>query len=166
MDDDDFISKSQRKRDMTRLQRLGEELVGLPAGELARMGLPEDLLEAVLHCKGLSKHEAVRRQMQYIGKVMRHVDPAPIVEHLDRLKAPTKRQTALFHLAERWRDEIVAGDEAMDRFAAQFPDIDRAKLRTLAEDARHERAAAKSPKAFRQLFHYLNDTIQKQPPTT
>lgn len=166
MDDEDFISKSQRKRDSTKLQRLGEELVRLPADQLARMGLPEDLLQAVLECKRLTRHEAIRRQMQYIGKVMRHLDATPIAEHLERLQAPSRRQTALFHVAERWRDEILAGDEAMARFAVEFPGIDEAKLRTLAETARHERNAGRTPKAFRLLFHFLNDTIQKQPPTT
>ena len=90
MEDDDFISKSERKRRMTALQRLGEELVELSPDQLARLALPEDLREAVLECRRLTRHEAIRRQMQYIGKLMRDLDAAPIASQLAQMQAPSR----------------------------------------------------------------------------
>lgn len=162
MDDDEFISKTQRKRQMTDLQKVGAELVRLPAEQLARMDLPEELREAVLECKRYTRHEAVRRQMQYIGRVMRNLDPAPIVEQLERLKAPSKRQTALFHVAEKWRDALLAEPEAQARFVAEFGAADASRLRTLVESARAERSASRAPKHARELFHFVNDVVQRQ----
>ena len=161
MDDDEFISKTRRKRESTELQNIGKELVGLPAEQLARMRLPEDLLEAVMACKPITNHEGRRRQMQYIGKIMRNVDPAPIIEELERLKAPSKRQTALFHVAEKWRDALLAEPEAADRFIAEFREADAARLRGLVADAHAERNAGRAPKHARELFHFVNDIVQR-----
>src|SRR5262245_18470676 len=113
MDEDDFISKTRRKRQMTELQDLGATLVKLSPEQVARLDLPEELRDAVLECKRFSKHEAIRRQMQYIGRIMRGIDSAPIAEALAALHAPSNKQTALFHLAERWRQELLADPEAV-----------------------------------------------------
>src|SRR5688500_12957793 len=95
MDEEDFISKTRRKRESAELQDIGAELVKLSPEQLARLDLPESLREAVLACQGITKHEARRRQMQWIGKLMRNVDAAPIAEKLASLQQPTKKQTAL-----------------------------------------------------------------------
>jgi ribosome-associated protein len=161
MDEDEFISKSQRKRDSTALQVMGKELVQMPVEQLKRMALPEELLEAVLACKTYSKHEAVRRQMQYIGRIMRKIEAAPILEQLERIKAPSKRQTALFHVAEKWRDRLLAEVDAPALFAAEFRDADAAQLRRLVEAARAERSAGRAPKHARELFHFVDAVVQR-----
>lgn len=158
----EFISKTRRKRQMTDLQDVGKALVKLSPEQLARMGLPERLLEAVLACKRFSKHEAVRRQLQYIGRLMRDVDPAPIVEQLAAIEAPNRKQTALLHLAEKWRDEMLRDPLAADRFTREFPQADAGKLRALAAAAAEERRGTKAPKHFRELFHAINTVIQDQ----
>jgi ribosome-associated protein len=161
MDDDDFISKSRRKREATHLQVVGKELVALPLDQVKRMGLPEELLEAVVECKRLTTHEGIRRQMQYIGRIMRNIDAQPIIDELERLKAPSKRQTALFHLAERWRDDLLAHDDAQGKFVAEFAEADPRQLKILVEEARHERSASRAPKHARMLFHFVNDIVQR-----
>ena len=99
MEEDDFISKTRRKKQATELQDVGAELVKLSPEQLVRMELPEALREAILECKRLTKHEAIRRQKQYIGKIMRNIDAAPIAAQIDAFHAPSRKDTALFHLA-------------------------------------------------------------------
>jgi len=157
---DDLISKSERKRRSTALQDVGAQLVKLSPEQLARIRMPEDLREAVLECKRFNKHEAIRRQMQYIGKLMRDMDTAPIVDQLRALEAPSKRQTALFHVAEKWRDELLDDPKAAERFEREFPHADVKRVRALAEAARAERAAHRAPKHVRELFHAVNAIVQ------
>jgi ribosome-associated protein len=161
MEEDDFISKTRRKRQMTELQDVGAALVKLSPEQVRRLDLPEELREAVLECQRFNKHEAIRRQMQYIGKLMRHVDPAPIVEQLAAIEAPSRQQTALFHVAEQWRDDILRDDDAIGRFAAQFPAANTPRLKALAGAAREEKRAGRTPKHFRELFHAINNTVQE-----
>ena len=160
MEDDDYISKTRRKRQMTELQDVGAALVELSTEQLARLNLPEALHEAILACKRITKHEARRRQMQYIGRIMRKIDSGPIVEQLAELQAPSRKQTALFHVAERWRQELIDDPAAVDRFVHEFPSADAHRLRSLIEQAREERRTAKAPKHFRELFHAVNAVVQ------
>jgi ribosome-associated protein len=161
MDEDDFISKTRRKREARQLQDVGAGLVALSKEELSRIDMPEELREAVVECQGITKHEGRRRQMQYIGKIMRNLDAGPIAAQLAAMHAPSKRQTALFHLAEKWRDELIADPEAVKRLALEFTEVDLNQLRTLAEKARAEKeSGAPTPKNGRLLFHALNALIQ------
>jgi ribosome-associated protein len=160
MEEDDFISKTQRKKQMLELQQVGVALVKLSPDQLARIELPEELRAAILEARRYTKHEAIRRQMQYIGRIMRDIDAAPIVEQLDALHAPSRKQTALLHVAERWRKEMVEDPEAVARFVEEFPQADPQRLRTLAAEAQAEQRASRPPKRFRELFHVLNAIIQ------
>jgi ribosome-associated protein len=162
MEDDEFISKTRRKRQMTELQDIGAALVKLSPEQLARMDLPESLRDAVLACKRFTKHEAVRRQMQYIGRLMRDVDAGPIAEKLTALESPSRKQTALLHLAEKWREEMLHDPAGVDRFAREFPQADAKRLRALVSAAGEERKAKRAPKHFRELFHLINNVLQEQ----
>src|SRR5437763_1816474 len=102
MEEDDFISKTRRKQQMRELQDLVAALVKLSKEQLGRIDMPENLRDAIEDCRRFTKHEAIRRQMQYIGRVMRDIDAAPIAAQLAQIEAPSKRQTALFHVAEKW----------------------------------------------------------------
>ncbi|MDP1952425.1 MAG: ribosome biogenesis factor YjgA [Betaproteobacteria bacterium] len=150
-------SKSARKRDMLALQELGVELVGLNAQQLATMQLPEALLEAVQEAQRLNKHEAKRRQMQFIGRLMRDLDAVPIRERLEQWKGKGREHTAQLHAIERWRDELLTGDQALERFLGQYPGADSQQLRTLIRNARRERGAALPPKSYRELFRVLRE---------
>ena len=161
MEEDDFISKTRRKRQATELQDVGAALVRLAPEQLARIDMPESLREAVLECKRYNKYEAIRRQMQYIGKLMRDIDGAPIVEQLNELHAPSRRQTALFHVAEKWRTALLADPENVVRFTTEFPQADAALLRELIARAKAERESDQPPKRYRELFHIVNGILQE-----
>ena len=160
MEDDDFISKTRRKRQMTELQVAGAALVKLSREQLERLDIPEPLREAVLECKRFTKHEAIRRQMQFIGRIMREYDAGPIVAQLAVIEAPSKRQTALLHLAERWRGEMMSDPQALARFVREIPGADAHHLRELVAKAQKEKAGDRPPKNFRELFHVLNALLQ------
>jgi ribosome-associated protein len=162
MSDENLISKTRLKRQMHDLQAIGAALTRLPAEQLARLELPEELREAVLACRAMTKHEAVRRQMQYIGRVMRGIDAGPVVAQLEALRAPSSRETALFHRAERWREEFLADPGAVERFTREFPEADPRRLRDLAASALEERRAERAPKRYRELFQAINAVLRDQ----
>jgi len=160
MDEDDFISKTRRKKQMHDLQQVGAALVALSADELARIEMPENLRDAVEDARRFTRHEARRRQVQYIGRLMRDIDAGPIAEQLAAMKAPSKRQTALFHVAERWRQELIADGSALERFVKEFPEADPHRIRSMVDEAREEKRGARAPRRFRELFHVLSAIVQ------
>jgi len=161
MSDDDFISKTQRKKQMHELQGVGAQLVKLSAERLAAIRMPEALREAIVAAQGITRHEARRRQLQYIGRLMRDIDAAPIAAQLAEFHAPSKRQSALFHVAERWRQELIDDPAAIERFLEAFPGADEKRLRDLAHAARGDRGLSRPPRAFRELFHEVNALVQE-----
>ena len=162
---DELPSKTQRKREMHELQALGEALVELNDEQLASIELPERLLDAVLDARRASKHEARRRQLQFIGKIMRTVDPEPIRERLAAWKAVSARETARLHLIERWRARLLEDENALTDLVREHPHADVPRLRTLVRGARQDREAGRPPKNFRALFRALTETIAgKQEP--
>jgi ribosome-associated protein len=164
MSDSDFISKSQKKRDMHGLQAVGEQLMALSPDALKRIELPENLLSAVLEAKDIpvSKHTAQKRQRQYVGRLMRDVDVAPIIEQLNALKAPSSRQTALLHLAEQWRERLLKDDGALDAFSGEFPHAASLAMRDMIAAARDESAHGKPPRHYRELYHVIHALIQEK----
>ncbi|NWG87131.1 MAG: DUF615 domain-containing protein [Hydrogenophilaceae bacterium] len=150
-------SKSQKKREMHALQDLGEELVKLSQDRLDKLDLPEALYDAVMDARRFTKHEARRRQMQFIGKVMRDIDTEPIAEQLAELKGESDAAKANFHAIERWRERLLADDAALTDWLAQHPSDDSQQLRNLIRNARKEAADGKPPKSSRELFRWLRE---------
>jgi ribosome-associated protein len=157
--DEEKPSKTRRKREMHELQALGARLVELNSEQLAAVGLPEDLRDAVEFARRTTKHEARRRQMQYIGKLMRSVDPEPIREKLKIWDSVSAEHTAQQHRVERWRDRMLEDESAVDELAHIHPGIDARRLRALARKAREERAAGAQPRAYRELFRALRQIV-------
>lgn len=158
-DDPDFIvSKSQRKREMTALQDMGAELVKLPRGRLEKLDLPEPLFNALLEAQRLTSHGAIRRQMQYIGKLMRAVESEPIAEQLAAIRGESATAKAQFHALERWRERLIEDDQALTAWLSEHPDADVQQLRQLIRNARREAAEGKPPKSSRALFRLLRDS--------
>ncbi|MBK6803432.1 MAG: DUF615 domain-containing protein [Betaproteobacteria bacterium] len=148
-------SKTRLKHEMEALQELGETLVSLDAARLRSLDLPERLVDAVVLARGITKHEARRRQMQYLGRLMRDVDPVPIRAALERWETVPREEKARFAALEGWRDRILADAAALDAFVAEHPDADRATLARLADAARGERSRGEPPRAFRELFRAM-----------
>lgn len=157
-------SKSRRKRDAQRLQALGEELVGLSRAQLATLGLPDELFDAVTAAQAIVQHGGRRRQLQYIGKLMRRIDAEPIQTSLDALNATHRTDTAAFHRLEQWRDRLLQeGDDALGALRTACPEIEAQRIRTLVRTARRESAENRPPRAARELFRYLR-TLQCELP--
>lgn len=152
-------SKTRRKQEMHALQDIGEQLVQIDLKRLTELALPEALTDAILEARRIHKHEARRRQMQYIGKLMRDVDAAPILEKFDLWSGVPLQHTARLHLLERWRDRLLADEQAFAELARKYPDADLQHLRALARNAHKERLANKPPKSFRVLFYELQKII-------
>ena len=157
-------SKTRRKKDMQALQDLGARLVELDASKLATLELPERLADAIRQLRSITKHEARRRQVQYIGRLMRDVDPEPLRAALDRDRATTHAERARFAAAERWRDRLLEDERAMADFAAEHPGADAARLATLVVKSRAERASAQPPHASRALFRLINAQLSDAAP--
>lgn len=158
---DDYISKSQRKRDMQAVQELGEKLTALTASQLEKFSLPENLHNAITAARGIQQHGARKRQLQYIGKLMRDIDPAPVQQRLDTLLGQSLQATQLLHNAERWRDQLLSsGDEALEALLAEHPAADRQQLRQLIRNAGKEQQENKPPRSARTLFRYLRGILQ------
>lgn len=158
-DDPRPVSKTRRKKDMHALQALGEALVTLAPEQLAGFGLPERLTEAIAFARRVPTREGRRRQMQYIGRLMREVDPEPIAERLAGLRSARVRENSVHHQAEQWRGRLLAGDEALTELAASHPGMDTQHLRQLVRNARREAARGAPPKAQRALFRALRDAL-------
>lgn len=149
-------SRSQIKREMHELQAMGERLVSLPVSDYERLGLPSHLAKALKDAKKITKHEARRRQIQYIGGLMREVDDEPIREFLADVDAGRKRQAREFHELEEWRDRMVDGDdELVEELIERFGLDCRQQLWQLTRNARKEKATQKPPKSSRALFRLL-----------
>lgn len=156
----DPFSKSRQKREAEHLQKMGQTLIALSASQLARMPLPDALLAAIQFAHTLKSHEAKRRHLQYIGKLMRDVDAAPIELALSKLKAVHRQKTEEFHLVEEWRERLIKeGDLAVQAFIADYPQVDRQQLRQLVRKAQHDRANEKNTGAEKALFTYLRELM-------
>jgi ribosome-associated protein len=160
----DRPSKSQKKREMADLQAIGAALVELNDTTLQTLDLPNELSAAIQEMRRTRGHEGKRRQMQYIGRIMRQVDSAVIAAQLDKIKQPAKRETARFHHAERWRDRLIKDPRAFAELEALRPDADLTAIQQLVHDVREEAARKMPPKAYRELFRtllaWLNETNQ------
>lgn len=155
-------SKSQRKRDMLALQELGRRLLDLSPERIARMDLPDDLAEAVAFYHTLKDKEARRRQVQFIGVVMRGLDPEPIRQALDALDQIRFQHTDDFHQLEEWRDALVAGDQAALEEVTRRFDLDARQVERMAARAAAERAAGKPSREGRVLFRLLRQVLEKE----
>jgi ribosome-associated protein len=160
MDPSDKPSKTRRKKDMHALQALGASLVDLGPAQLAAIDMPQELREAVLEAGRITSHEGRRRQVQYIGRLMRDVDPAPIRAKLDEWQGQSRTATALMHAAERWRDRLLADEDALTAFAGEHSGRDLQRLRSLVRAARAEQAASKPPRASRELFREIRSLLE------
>ncbi len=162
----DGPSKSRRKADAHALQTLGAELVSLNRSQLAQVDLPEALREAVEAAQRIKAHEGRRRQLQYIGKLMRNVDPAPIQVKIDGWKTVSVEETARMHLLERWRDRLITDPQALQQFADAYPQTDLQPLRALVRNVQRERAQNKPPKSYRALFKILRESMPDVAPAS
>ena len=151
----EFVSRTKKKQAVEELQRLGAELIALPARELDALDLPAALLAAVREAQRITSHEAKRRQVQFIGKVMRKLDPAPVRAAVAAIARQSGATRARQKRLEQWRERLIADDAALTEFAGAHVGTDLQEMRTLIRNARKEIAQSKPPRAQRELFRIL-----------
>lgn len=157
------LSKTRRKQQMVELQSLGEDLVELSSERVKKIDIPEDLRSAVSDAQRMSRHdEAKRRQMQYIGKIMRHVDVEPIRAALALVRGESASETARLHRLERLRTELLADETVLHVIATDYPSVDLQHLRSLRRAALKEHEQNKAPRSFRAIYQLLKDLEQEK----
>ncbi len=157
MDEFEEKSKSQLKREAHALQELGEQLIAMKPADLVDLPLPDNLAQAISDARGMQRG-ALKRQRQYIGKLMRDIDPEPIQTALDLRSQQAMEQNRQQHKFEEWRDRLIQeGDKALGEALETFPTADRQQLRQMIRQARKEAEQNKPPRTSRNLFRYLRD---------
>lgn len=152
-------SKTKVKKQMHDLQDLGKQLTELPKDKWQELDLPEKMLEALAEYKRISKFGALKRQLQYIGKLMREVEVEPILAKLDAWNGVSREHTAWLHQVERWRDRLLEDADALTELLALHPQADAQHLRALIRNALKERELEKPPRAYREIFQRLREII-------
>jgi ribosome-associated protein len=167
----DEQSRTDLKRESAELQKLGEELLTLRADLLERLLLSEKLKDAVLEAKRITSFEGKRRQMQFIGKLMRLVDPAvldTVRSALSEQSSGSAQENLILHLAESWRERLLGAEDAFGDWLAQHPDTDSQQLRALIRQARKDAlpekpgAAVRHGRAYRDIFQILREHLTEQ----
>ncbi|MBW3568196.1 MAG: DUF615 domain-containing protein [Proteobacteria bacterium] len=157
---DKIPSRSQRKREADRLQAVGEKILGLTDARLAQLPLPDALRQAIEIARKLTQRGALRRQRQYIGRLMRELDVSELEEALQGLEGEDADDRAVFHAAERWRDRLVMeGMPALEDFFNAYPAADRQRLRQLVVAIRADAASGKAPRRHRELFREIRPVV-------
>ena len=167
------ISKTDLKRESTELQKLGESLMTLRADLFDALPLSDKLVDALREAERITNFEGKRRQMQYVGKLMRGLDEdtlAAVREALETQRAGSARETLALHEAERWRDDLIERDEAVGEWLTRFPDTDAQQLRSLVRQARKDRPAPdadavsrglapRQGRAYREIFQLVREQL-------
>jgi ribosome-associated protein len=170
-DDDEDLdtgpSKTQIKKHMLALTEMGEQVVNLPDSQLARVPMNERLEKAIRECRRITAHGGRKRQIQYIGKLMRELDETEVEAIRAKLAAfsgESNAENARFHALERWRDRLLADDAALQAYLDKYPEVEVQRLRQLIREARKDAAANKPPKHARELFKLLRETEEAANP--
>ncbi len=160
----DYKSKTYKKREAESLQVLGEKLLKLSSDQLKEIRLPEEIDRAITFAKSIKQRIALRRQLQYIGTLMRKIDPEPIQEAIENIEQGNYMKAMEFKETETWRDRLISGDTALvTELLGKYPVADRQQLTQLVRNARKEKEQNKPPRSSRALFRYLRTIRSEQP---
>lgn len=168
-------SRTELKKESAELQKVGEALLTLRGDLFEKLALPESLVTALDELKRISNFEGRRRQLQYVGKLMRNLEPETqqaVREALDEQRSGSAQQTLALHAAEKWRDDLIANDDAVQSWLQAHPATDSQQLRALVRQARKDGAltqdeiskgqAPRRGRAYREIFQLVRDTLEEQ----
>ena len=158
--EDEWVRKTQMKNQRNDLQALCMELTKLSSDTLKKIGLDEELFEAIVTYKKITSNSALKRQAQFIGRLMRDTDPAPIEAYLAKLRGDNTVHNAFLQRVEQARTRLLADDGSITQFMADFPQADAGKLRTLIRNTKKEQEQNKPPKNFRALFQEIKAVME------
>jgi len=154
-------SKTKQKRKMEELQNIGKALVELPKDLLKKLDLPESLRDQVLEARKISQNGAKRRQLQFIGKIMRNIEVEPIQIQLDQLKQPSAQKVKLLHAAESWRNKMINNENGFEEFIALYPNVDSKKLEEMISSCRGV-VNSRSKSSYRNLFKIISISLEEK----
>jgi len=161
-EDDNWVSKSQRKRECDEVLALGEKMITLNQEELAQITMDDELRRAIDEAQRIKANSALKRQKHFIAKLMRGLDDETLAEQVERVTHKHDIYNAEFRRMEKWRDSIVEnGDKGINAFLEQYPEADRHHLRQLVRNVVKEKDNNKPPAAFRQIFKYIRQVSDK-----
>jgi ribosome-associated protein len=160
--DEDFVSKSELKREMLKLQDLASQLIKFSKHQRSKLPLTQELQDAMLLADKIkNKHEALRRHVRYVARLLDNTDLAPIQQALDLLSNKHQQETMKFHQLEQLREQLLSQDnDEIEALLNEQSTLDRQKLRQLIRATIKEQQAEKPPKYYRELFQYLKENIQ------
>ena len=155
-------SRNELKKQMQDLQELGEAVAALPVDRLDKLKLDERLRDAIDELRRTRSFEGKRRQVQYIGKLMKHENPEPLREAVASFRVGSATDTLALHQAEYWRDQLLAGDDALANWVKEYPATDVQQLRSLVRAARKEKLepGERHGRAYRDLFRLVKEQMQ------
>ena len=158
-------SRNELKQQMQDLQELGEAIASLPVDRLDKLKIDERLRDAIDELRRTRSFEGKRRQVQYIGKLMKHEDPAPLREAVASYRVGSATDTLALHQAEYWRDQLLAGDDALADWVKEYPATDVQQLRSLVRSARKEKLepGERHGRAYRDLFRMVKEQMLDVP---
>lgn len=155
-----YVSKTRLKKESLDIQKLGQKLIDLDKHNFNNLELPDNLASAIEEARKMKKDGARKRQVQYIGKLLRKIDIEPIREEFNRIKHNLGKETRELHRLEKWRDRLLdEGDKVLGDLLSEFPQADRQQIRTLIRQANKEKKLNKPPKSARELFQYLKSLL-------
>lgn len=161
-EDDYFVSKSQRKRDMDALQDLGKTLTGYAPARLKKVPMSDNLREALVEMARLTANGARARQLQYIGRLMRSEEVEPIRAALEVIEGKSHAEVARMHRLEQLRERFLEDENMLTEIGNEFPEADLHRMRQLRRNAIKERAETKPPKAYREIFQILRELEEER----
>jgi len=166
-EDDDWISKTQRKKECDEVLELGEKMIALNHEELSQINMDDELRHAIEEAQRIKSHSALKRQKHFIAKVMRGLDDETLPAQVERILHKHDIYNADFKRLEKWRDSVIEnGDRGINDFLEQYPQADRSHLRQLVRNAVKEKKNNKPPTAYRQIFKYIREVVDESPDIT
>lgn len=159
-----YVSKSELKRDMDELKAIGSRLMDMKPSMLDKLPLNDRLREALDESKRIKSHNARKRHLGFIGKLLKDQDIEPIQKYLDSLDSSSEEYNRRFHQLERWRDRLIAeGQDVLTEYLKKYPEADHQHIRQLVRNAKKEAQQEKPPAASRKLFKYLREVDEENP---
>ena len=155
----EFVSKTELKKDSKKIQAFGKKISELSSEEISSFKFPDTILKAIKDCKSIKSNVAKKRQVQYLGKLLREIDLSKVYLKMDQINSNSQLEVRNNHKAEIWRERLIQDKDAVTELIRLCPDVERQKIRQLIQNTLKETKASNPPKYYRQLFKYIKEHI-------
>ena len=159
LDKNDVISKTELKKDSKKIQDFGRKISGLTINNIEAFKFPSNIYDATIDLKNLKSNSAKKRQVQYLGKLLREIDLTNAFLVMKQLEVSSQKEIQRNHIIEGWRDKLLSNNDSITEFIDEYPKIDRQSLRQTVSNAQKEKKDNKPPKHSRQLFKLIKDIV-------